>query len=586
MEKKDNILRYYEAEMRYLKEAGQDFAEVHPDAAQYLKMQDSLERDPMVERLFEGFAFLTAKLYQKIDDDMPELTESSLALLWPHHLQPIASMSIVQLMLNEEIYTNDQHIPAGLILQTAVDSDTGISCEYRTTQSVDIYPVEINDFRLVHNDLGQSVIQLRLQLRQTDAGQNIRLPDNFSLKFHLVGEIETRLSIYHYLINYLSHITVDENLNIISDKIKLHRTNFNYDSVTWLQNYQANEHNLLMEYFLFKEKFLFFQLNNLSGKDFNNDKHELLINFHLNRDFPLELVFNRNYLKLFCVPVINLFDLEAEPVVRSPLHTEYRLSPMFSVPDQVTVCGVTEVESFSQISGNRKYYLPFNEFKHGKRQLSILEKDRPYYYIRTRQGIGNKYDNFITFSGEMQSGEEEIFSISILGANGNLPRQITKYNKILSLHSPVLGVKNAQMVMIPTALHYPPDYKNQQWQLLFEMSNNYLATLDTGTLKNSLRLLNWSTAAANEKNIAAISSVQTEIQHIMHHGMMIRCLVIDIELDSTGFINEADAALFAYALNCYLIAYAQLNLAIKVNVILQPEAMIFSWPVSVDEKIL
>ncbi|MCT6884122.1 MAG: type VI secretion system baseplate subunit TssF, partial [Snodgrassella alvi] len=111
MEKKDNILRYYEAEMRYLKEAGQDFAEVHPDAAQYLKMQDSLERDPMVERLFEGFAFLTAKLYQKIDDDMPELTESSLALLWPHHLQPIASMSIVQLMLNEEIYTNDQHIP-------------------------------------------------------------------------------------------------------------------------------------------------------------------------------------------------------------------------------------------------------------------------------------------------------------------------------------------------------------------------------------------------------------------------------------------------------------------------------------------
>jgi type VI secretion system protein ImpG len=585
MDKKDNILRYYEAEMRYLKEAGQDFAEAHPDAAQYLKMQDSLERDPMVERLFEGFAFLTAKLYQKIDDDMPELTESALALLWPHHLQPVASMSIVQLMLNKQIYTNDQHIPAGLKLQTAVDSNTGISCEYRTTQAVDIYPVDVGDFRLVYNDLGQSIIQLRLQLRQSDAGQNICLPDQFSLKFHLVGEIETRLSIYHYLINHLAQITTDENYISVNDKLTLQRAHFDSDSITWLQQRQAGEHDLLMEYFLFKEKFLFFELKGLSGKDFDNDKHELLVNCHLQRDFPLELVFNREYLKLFCVPVINLFDLEAEPVVRSHLHTEYRLSPMFSASEQVNVCAVTEVESFSKINGNRKRYLPFNEFRHGKRELSILEQDNPYYYIRTRQGIGNKYDSFISFSGEMQVDEEEIFSISILGANGNLPRQITKYNKKLSLHSPVLGVKDAQMVMVPTALHYPPDYKNQQWQLLFEMSNNYLATLDTGTLKNSLRLLNWSTAAANEKNIAAITSVQSEIKHIMHQGMMIRCLVINIELDSTGFINEADAALFGYVLNRYLIAYAQLNLAIKVNVILQPEAITLSWPINVDEKI-
>jgi type VI secretion system protein ImpG len=584
MDKKDNILRYYEAEMRYLKEAGQDFAEAHPEVAQYLKMQDSLERDPMVERLFEGFAFLTAKLYQKIDDDMPELTESALALLWPHHLQPIASMSIVQLMLNKQIYTNNQHIPAGLILQTAVDANTQISCEYRTTQAVDIYPIDINNFRLVHNDLGQSIIQLRLQLRQTDAGQNIRLPDQFSLKFHLVGEIETRLCIYHYLINHLGQITTDENFNTISNKLTLQRAHFNYDSVTWLGERQANEHDLLMEYFLFKEKFLFFELTGLSGKDFDNDQHELLVNCHLKRDFPLELVFNNEYLKLFCVPVINLFDLEAEPIVRSHLHTEYRLSPMFSASEQVTVCAVTEVESLSQINGNRKRYLPFNEFKHGKRELSILDHDNPYYYIRTRQGIGNKYDNFISFSGEMQADEEEIFSISILGANGNLPRQITKYNKMLSLHSPVLGVRDAQMVMVPTALHYPPNYKNQQWQFLFEMSNNYLATLDTGTLKNSLRLLNWSTAAANEKNIAAITAVQTEIQHIMHQGMMIRCLVINIELDSAGFINEADAALFAYVLNRYLIAYAQLNLAIKVIVVVQPEAITLSWPINVDEK--
>lgn len=585
MKKNDNILRYYEAEMRYLKEAGQDFAEVHPESAKYLQMQESLERDPMVERLFEGFAFLTAKLYQKIDDDLPELTESALALLWPHHLQPIASMSIVQLMLNKQIYTNDQHIPAGLILQTASDPETGISCEYRTTQSVDIYPIEIADFCLVHNDLGQSIMQLRLQLRQSEAGQNIRLPDKFSLKFHLVGELETKLSIYHYLTNYLAHITTDENFFSVNEKLTLKRSHYDHESVTWLQQRQANEHDLMMEYFLFKEKFLFFELTGLSHDQFDNEQQSCLMNFHLKRDFPLELIFNRDYLRLFCVPVINLFNLEAEPVVRSHLHTEYRLNPMFSSAERVTVCAVTEVESFSQLNGHRQRYVPLNEFKHGKRHLNIDDEVKPYYYIRTRQGIGNRYDTFISFSGEMQFNDEEIFSINILGAHGNLPRQITKYNKILNLHSPVLGVKKAEMVMVPTAIHYPADYKNQQWQLLFEMSNNYLATLDTGTLKNSLRLLNWSTAVANEKNISAINEVETEIKHIMHHGMMIRCLMVNIQLDSSGFINEADAALFAYVLNRYLIAYTQLNLAIQVNVTLQPEGMTFSWPINVDEKI-
>lgn len=585
MEKNDNILRYYEAEMRYLKEAGQDFAEVHPESAKYLQMQESLERDPMVERLFEGFAFLTAKLYQKIDDDLPELTESALALLWPHHLQPIASMSIVQLMLNKQIYTNDQHIPAGLILQTASDPETGISCEYRTTQSVDIYPIEIADFCLVHNDLGQSIMQLRLQLRQSEAGQNIRLPNKFSLKFHLVGELETKLSIYHYLTNYLAHITTDENFFSINEKLTLKRSHYDHESVTWLQQRQANEHDLMMEYFLFKEKFLFFELTGLSHDQFDNEQQSCLVNFHLKRDFPLELIFNRDYLRLFCVPVINLFNLEAEPVVRSHLHTEYRLNPMFSSAERVTVCAVTEVESFSQLNGHRQRYVPLNEFKHGKRHLNIDDEVKPYYYIRTRQGIGNRYDTFISFSGEMQFNDEEIFSINILGAQGNLPRQITKYNKNLNLHSPILGVKKAEMVMVPTAIHYPADYKNQQWQLLFEMSNNYLATLDTGTLKNSLRLLNWSTAVANEKNISAINEVETEIKHFMHHGMMIRCLMVNIQLDSSGFINEADAALFAYVLNRYLIAYTQLNLAIQVNVTLQPEGMTFSWPINVDEKI-
>ncbi|SAK88131.1 hypothetical protein AWB75_06024 [Caballeronia catudaia] len=47
----DPVLRYYEAEMRYLREAGREFARAHPDRARMLNLDRVGDRDPYVERL-------------------------------------------------------------------------------------------------------------------------------------------------------------------------------------------------------------------------------------------------------------------------------------------------------------------------------------------------------------------------------------------------------------------------------------------------------------------------------------------------------------------------------------------------------
>lgn len=51
-----------------------------------------------MERLFEGFAFLMGRLREKLDDDLPELTEGLVSLLWPHYLRTIPSLSIIELV--------------------------------------------------------------------------------------------------------------------------------------------------------------------------------------------------------------------------------------------------------------------------------------------------------------------------------------------------------------------------------------------------------------------------------------------------------------------------------------------------------
>ena len=57
--------RYYESELAYLREMGREFSLVHPSTAGLLAERGN---DPDVERLLEGFAFLTARIREKIED--------------------------------------------------------------------------------------------------------------------------------------------------------------------------------------------------------------------------------------------------------------------------------------------------------------------------------------------------------------------------------------------------------------------------------------------------------------------------------------------------------------------------------------
>src|SRR5690554_7123954 len=84
---------YYQSELSALRQAGKRFAERNPALAPFLGQSG---RDPDVERLLEGFAFLTGRLRQKLDDELPELTHSLMHLLWPNYMRPLPSLSMLQ----------------------------------------------------------------------------------------------------------------------------------------------------------------------------------------------------------------------------------------------------------------------------------------------------------------------------------------------------------------------------------------------------------------------------------------------------------------------------------------------------------
>jgi len=75
---------------------GAEFAQKYPKIAGRLLLEPDRCADPHTERLIEAFAFIAGRIFQKIDDDFPEIAASLLNIIYPHYINPIPSMSVVK----------------------------------------------------------------------------------------------------------------------------------------------------------------------------------------------------------------------------------------------------------------------------------------------------------------------------------------------------------------------------------------------------------------------------------------------------------------------------------------------------------
>ncbi len=107
---RDDLLLYYERELDYIRKMAVQFSEKHPKVASRLVLEPTKCDDPHVERLLEAFAFLTARVHLKIDDESPEISEALLSVVYPQLVRPIPAMSIVEFQLRPRKRKVDQRL--------------------------------------------------------------------------------------------------------------------------------------------------------------------------------------------------------------------------------------------------------------------------------------------------------------------------------------------------------------------------------------------------------------------------------------------------------------------------------------------
>ncbi|MCX8579392.1 MULTISPECIES: type VI secretion system baseplate subunit TssF [unclassified Gilliamella] len=582
----DLILRYYESEMRYLREAGKEFAKIHPDRASFLNLDRVGDRDPYVERLFEGFAFLTGRLRQKIDDDLPELTESLVTLLWPHYLRLIPSLSIVELTPNYTTLSRQEVIPKGLQVQTEPLGQVGTKCPFRTTQEVTLQPIKVNQVTLGLNHDGRSMITIRIGFSELADKEQLDLS---CLRLYLNADAPIASTLHHALTQQVGQIHVrysdDPETRVTLDG-KITPVGFSEEDRLWLKPDNAfSGYQLLLEYFAFREKFMFVDLHGLKTSNISEACTYIDIELTLNQTWPSDMPFGHDNIRLHCVPVINLFDMEADPIVVNQLESEYLLRPLLRQDGHIEVYSVENVEAIT--NDGRYRYVPFTSFKH---RGGMLRHDAPerYYHTRVRKGPSGLHDTWLILGGKIWDKNEiletETLSLRVTGTNGMLPRKALRNARIHSLLDSNSSIAKVRNLCSPTMPCYPPTEDRFYWRILSHLAPNYLSLMNAEVLRGTLALYDWTDNELNRRRLEGIVEVTHRMIKRTVKGMLQRGIEIEVTINSFQFSGEGDVMLFGELLHQFFALYADVNLFTQLVIISLPTGNKIVWNQSKASK--
>jgi type VI secretion system protein ImpG len=519
---RDDLLRYYETELEYLRSAGAAFAQKYPKIASRLELSTSQSGDPHVERLIEAFAFLAARIHLNIDAEFPEISYALLDNLYPHFLEPIPSMSIARIALDPTAnVTSPLHIPRNTLLYA--DLSDGYTLTFRTAYSVALYPFEVSRVEICEPGLlppdarfanAAAAIRIRIQSLKAPVAQ-------FAppyLRFYLGANKAFAFELYELLQTQLIDVGIaDPAAQTITwlGSDCLREVGFHRDEALLPFLPTAHpQYRLLQEYFALPEKFLFVDITRLDTVPLDTSSFEILLPL---RTLPNEhrLISTESF-ALNCTPVVNLFPKISEPVAIDHRQVQYRL-----VADARRDL-MTEVHSIAHLSGSMdpesdtEILRPYFSLHHG---TFIRASDRVYWYARRvptlrKDKPGTEmYLSFVDREFRPSVPASGVVFGHILCTNRHLAHNLPERSP-LTIDIAGLPLRRVELIHQPTPQFDPPLSGSIRWRVISHLSLNYLSLTNPetalATLHEILRLYNVGNIAYLDRQIEGITALTVQ----------------------------------------------------------------------------
>jgi type VI secretion system protein ImpG len=504
------LLRYYNQELQHVRDMGAEFAREFPKIAGRLGVEGLECADPYVERLLEGFAFLTARVQLKIDAEFPRFTQHLLEMVYPRYLAPTPAMAVVQLQpdLREPSLAAGVTVPRDTTMHSMVGRDTTASCEFRLANAVTLWPIELIDAKVLDGVAALGAIgvrvsdgtrsALRLMFRCT-AGVQVSELSMDDLALYLTGADNLPADLCAQLLDNGTRVLVRGPAVAGTSTVALGREairRMGYSDEEALlppARRQFSGYRLLQEYFAFPQRFLFVRLCGLRRglQQISGDRFELIVLCD-KAAAQLEATVGADNFRLFCGAAINLFPRRADRIHLDAGVAEQHLVVDRTRPMDFEVYDVLEVEGFGDRTEPDRQFQPFyacNEQTWHTGSAAYFTVRREPRQLSSRQRLVGPRASYVgseVFLSLVDSNEAPFHStLRQLGArtlctNRDLPLNIpiSKSATDFTLESmaPVESVRCVAGLSRPRASFAHGD---ASWRFISHLSLNYLSIVET-----------------------------------------------------------------------------------------------------------
>ena len=388
------LLRLYNDELAHLREVGAEFAAEFPKIAARLSMDGVEVADPYVERLLEGFAFMSARVQLKLDAEHPRLVQHLLETVYPGFLSPVPSMMIARMRpdpLDPNLargFTVKRH---SLLTSEAVRGQN-TRCEFRTAHDVTLWPVQLESAQYFTHapDLPLSQLPSPKLVR---GGLRLKLKAHGGIKFSQLGL--DRLPLYiaapddvafrlHELLLGATHGTWIGHpsrgpMQGYADAASVQPMGHADDQALLPDSVRGfSGHRLLQEYAAMPHRFLFVELTDLRRRLARVDAAEVEIVVLFNRgDAALESLVDGQSLALYCTPAINLFPKRLDRIQLSAGQWEHHAVPDRTRPMDYEVHSIESVTGYGTGQVAEQRFLPLYATFH-----EATHRHEAYYTVR------------------------------------------------------------------------------------------------------------------------------------------------------------------------------------------------------------
>ena len=621
------LLKLYNRELQYVREVGAEFATEFPKIAARLGLETFECSDPYVERLFEGFAFMAARVQLKVDAEFPNFTQALLEIIYPHYLSATPSMAVVEIKpdLSDETLAAGFDIPKDTRLRSQITKGEQTACEYLTAWPVQLLPLEITQVEYLPTlaAITSHGLTAARQTGDVKAAIRIRLKSTAGVKFNqmalqqlplfLRGAGGTPYRLYEqFLANAQSIVCKYQQANTSCFQYghpkRVRGMGFRQDEALLKQTPRSFDgYRILQEYFAFPERYLFVELDELGPLVDQCDATELELFVLLNRsDSELLNGLDQSNLGLFCVPAINLFPKIADRIHIDHQQSEYHVVVDRARPMDYEVYAVNQVTGFGQDPGNEQTFLPF----YGSKASYQSQTESTFYMARRqkrllssrqrREGVRSSYigsELFISLVDARQAPYDSKLAqigLETLCTNRDVPLVMpvgvgdSDFSLLISA-----PVKSIHCLIGPTR-PLPAAYEAESvWRLINHLSLNYLSLVDSdakqgaAALRELLGLYADNREPAVRKQIEGVVAIESKnvVRRIDSKGPLVfgRGLEITVLLDEYAF-EGGGYFLLGTVLEQFFARYVSINSFVETVIRTTDRGEVARWPVRTGQR--